>query len=57
MLVQQAQFSLIMLIFFFYDSVGPTSFEISQRDDGKAQVNTDWVVLGDIIADYYISSQ
>ena len=36
--------------------IGPTSFEISQRDDGKAQVNTDWVVLGDIIANNYIVS-
>tara|TARA_A100001201_G_scaffold48547_1_gene48427 strand:- start:261 stop:1808 length:1548 start_codon:yes stop_codon:yes gene_type:complete len=36
--------------------VGPTSFEISQRDDGKAQVNTDWVVLGDIIAESYVVS-
>jgi|TARA_B100000085_G_scaffold40785_1_gene33942 hypothetical protein len=34
--------------------VGPTSFEIAQRDDGKAQVNTDWVVLGDIIAENYL---
>jgi hypothetical protein len=36
--------------------IGPTSFEISQRDDGKAQVNTDWVVQGDIIAENYIVS-
>ena len=36
--------------------IGPTSFEISQRDDGKAQVNTDWVVLGDITANNYIVS-
>ena len=36
--------------------IGPTSFEISQRDDGKAQVNTDWVVQGDIIAERYIVS-
>jgi len=36
--------------------IGATSFEISQRDDGKAQVNTDWVVLGDIIAENYIVS-
>ena len=36
--------------------IGPTSFEISQRDDGKAQVNTDWVVLGDIIAQNFIVS-
>jgi len=34
--------------------IGPTSFEIKQRDDGKAQVNTDWVVQGDIIAENYI---
>ena len=36
--------------------IGPTSFEIKQRDDGKAQVNTDWVVQGDIIAENYIVS-
>ena len=36
--------------------IGETSFEISQRDDGKAQVNKDWVVLGDIIAENYIVS-
>tara|TARA_R110000824_G_scaffold58140_2_gene157526 strand:+ start:477 stop:2033 length:1557 start_codon:yes stop_codon:yes gene_type:complete len=36
--------------------VGATSFEISQREDGKAQVNTDWVVLGDITAENYIVS-
>ena len=36
--------------------IGPTSFEISQRNDGKAQVNTDWVVQGDIIAENYIVS-
>ena len=36
--------------------IGPTSFEISQRSDGKAQVNTDWVVLGDVIARNYIIS-
>ena len=36
--------------------VGATSFEISQRDDGKAQVSTDWVVQGDIIAENYIVS-
>jgi len=36
--------------------IGPTSFEISQREDGKAQVNTDWVVQGDIIAESYIVS-
>jgi hypothetical protein len=36
--------------------IGATSFEISQREDGKAQVNKDWVVLGDIIAERYIVS-
>jgi len=36
--------------------IGPTSFEISQREDGKAQVNTDWVVQGDIFAENYIVS-
>ena len=36
--------------------IGSTSFEISERDDGKAQVNKDWVVLGDIIAERYIVS-
>ena len=36
--------------------IGETSFEISQRDDGKAQVSTDWVVQGDIIAENYIVS-
>ena len=36
--------------------IGATSFEISQRTDGKAQVNTDWVVLGDIIAENFIVS-
>lgn len=36
--------------------IGSTSFEISQRDDGKAQVDTDWVVKGDIIAENYIIS-
>ena len=36
--------------------IGETSFEISQREDGKAQVNKDWVVLGDIIAENYIVS-
>ena len=36
--------------------IGATSFEISQREDGKAQVNTDWVVLGDITAENYIVS-
>ena len=36
--------------------IGPTSFEIKQRDDGKAEVNTDWVVKGDIFAENYIVS-
>ena len=36
--------------------IGSTSFEISQRDDGKAQVDTDWVVQGDIIAENFIVS-
>jgi hypothetical protein len=36
--------------------IGPTSFEISQRDDGKAQVDTDLVILGDITANNYIVS-
>ena len=36
--------------------IGDTSFEITQRGDGKAQVNTDWVVLGDIIAENYVVS-
>mgnify|MGYP003115296401 CR=1 FL=1 len=36
--------------------IGPTSFEIKQRNDGKAQVSTDWVVQGDIIAENYIVS-
>ena len=31
--------------------IGESSFEISQRDDGMAQVNKDWVVLGDLIAE------
>ena len=31
--------------------IGETSFEISQNSDGQAQVNKDWVVLGDIIAE------
>lgn len=36
--------------------IGQNSFIISERDDGKAQVNKDWVVLGDIIANNYIVS-
>jgi len=31
--------------------IGATSFEISQRADGRAQVDNDWVVLGDLIAE------
>ena len=31
--------------------IGATSFAISQREDGRAQVNQDWVVLGDLIAE------
>jgi hypothetical protein len=34
--------------------IGPTSFEIKQRDDGKAEVSTDWVVRGDIIAENFV---
>mgnify|MGYP005991269461 CR=1 FL=1 len=36
--------------------IGPTSFEISQRDDGKANINTDLVVQGDIFAQNYVVS-
>ena len=36
--------------------IGSTSFTISERADGKAQVNKDWVVKGDIIAENYIIS-
>ena len=36
--------------------IGPSSFTITQNDDGQAQVNKDWVVLGDIIAENYIVS-
>jgi len=36
--------------------VGSNSFVISQRADGTAQVNKDWHVLGDIIAERYIIS-
>ena len=36
--------------------IGPTSFEISQRDDGKANINTDLVVQGDIFAENYVVS-
>ena len=34
--------------------IGPSSFEIKQRDDGKAEVSTDWVVKGDIIAENFV---
>ena len=36
--------------------VGSNSFVISERADGAAQVNKDWYVLGDIIAERYIIS-
>ena len=36
--------------------IGESSFIISQRDDGKAQVNKDWVVLGSVYARSYIVS-
>jgi len=36
--------------------IGPSSFTIKQNDKGKAQVSTDWVVKGDIIAENYIIS-
>ena len=36
--------------------IGQNSFIISERDDGKAQVDKDWVVQGDIIAENYIVS-
>ena len=36
--------------------IGQNSFIISERPDGKAQVDKDWVVLGDIIAERYIVS-
>jgi len=36
--------------------IGQNSFIISEREDGKAQVDKDWVVLGDIIAENYIVS-
>ena len=35
---------------------GQNSFTISERSDGKAQVDKDWVVLGDVIANNYIVS-
>ena len=31
--------------------IGDSSLEITQREDGRAQVNNDWVVLGDLIAE------
>ena len=34
--------------------IGETSFEIKQRDDGKAEVSTDRVVKGDIIAENFV---
>ena len=36
--------------------IGESSFIISERDDGKAQVNKDWVVLGSVYARSYIVS-
>ena len=36
--------------------IGQNSFIISERPDGKAQVDKDWVVLGDVIAENYIVS-
>jgi|7_EtaG_2_1085326.scaffolds.fasta_scaffold04011_3 hypothetical protein len=36
--------------------IGQNSFIISERTDGKAQVDKDWVVKGDIIAENYIVS-
>ena len=36
--------------------IGQNSFIISERVDGKAQVDKDWVVKGDIIAENYIIS-
>lgn len=36
--------------------VGTNSFAISQRSDGNAQVDKDWYVLGDIVAENYIVS-
>ena len=36
--------------------IGQNSFVISERPDGKAQVDKDWVVLGDVIANNYIVS-
>ena len=34
--------------------IGQNSFIISERADGKAQVDTDWVVKGDIIAENFV---
>jgi len=36
--------------------IGQNSFNITERTDGKAQVDKDWVVLGDITAENYIIS-
>ncbi|OUW63299.1 MAG: hypothetical protein CBD58_00415 [bacterium TMED198] len=36
--------------------IGQNSFVISERDDGKAQVDKDWVVLGNVYARSYIVS-
>ena len=36
--------------------IGENSFNITERSDGKAQVDKDWVVLGDITAENYIVS-
>ena len=37
--------------------IGESSFEIKQIDDGKAEVSTDWVVKGDIIAEnFFVTS-
>ena len=36
--------------------IGESSFIISERDDGKSQVNKDWVVLGSVYARSYIVS-
>ena len=36
--------------------IGQNSLNITERPDGKAQVDKDWVVLGDVIANNYIVS-
>ena len=36
--------------------IGPTSFTISQNDDGKAEISTDLLVKGDIFAENYVVS-